>query len=1114
MKKRLLSLALVLTMACSVVPIVNFCVSAETETEATSGNNVESILDRIKSDFDLVWHDEFDGDTLDETKWQYDGDTVFRNSEAQMYSNGPEDGNVYMENGNVVLKAKKENVYNNNGVTRKYSSGEISTQGKAHFKYGFFEFNAKIPYGDNTFPAIWMMGYDYKTGTCDWPHSGEIDIFESLGGSTTWSTLHFSRFGQSGSGSHTTKGAGGYSNPDKHPMYDEYHKFWLYWTDTTMVIGCDESWFNVIDITADPALAQSFRNYEHWILFDLAMGPYGNTIKEADTDDWRFYIDYARVYQPKDDSLYENYKIVDAENCNTDNPSGKSWSMNSATYIGNAKLPYINSVFDDFKAGTYDIYAAFTAQPESKTGVYDVTVNGINAGTLTNGVGLSTVSMQSAKIGRIKLTEDNLPFELKFNYNSGTNNNLQIDKYFFVKTDDETGAVVINQDSANPKSDLIEVSSEQELDAAIDNVSKGGTIKFTSDITLTSKKNYRKSCTLDLNGHKLTYASKVAINISVATDFKVINGTLVSNDGIMTNSETDNLKVTFENVIFNIGRSTMNVGDALMYDWYRTTNWVVKNCTFNFTASTGDTEKTVFICGSNTTSNKITFINTTINGNGFCSPMRIRNNNSTAYFYNCNINNCEYVFKSTDEVSSASPVIKFANTTVNNSVLTNNSNNLSFVKLADNNTACDLDNNAVTLENTLTDFKIICNHSYSDATCETLSTCAYCMDEIVEPLSGHTPSDPEITDSDCFYTGKKVVKCSVCDEVISEEIIPIKQHKFELTTTYEPSCDLAGGGYKVFTCTLCGFEQTRSYTGNAMPAKVSHTPDLTKRTAKEATCTAGGCITDYCTVCNKTYISRRYRGGHKYEQTAVKGNCLEESYTLNKCSVCGDEYKSDVVAASGSHTPDSAKDKVVDPTFDREGYTEHTCLICGEVYKDTFTDKLTDETYKVDITMYSGAQIRLNDVSGIRFLSVADADKIAALKADGADVELGTLIMPKDLLNDEELTFETSISGETPINVKYEADEWHNHIKGQIAGSIINIKEGNIAREFVGRAYVKVTKDGKTYTNYADVTDENIRSLAFVANALKNDTENFNKYNDDIKQQVEEWAKQYIDPAA
>lgn len=107
MKKRLLSLAIVLTMVCSVVPIVNICISAESEPQATSGNNVESILDRIKSDFDLVWHDEFDGDTLDETKWQYDGDAVFRNSEAQMYSNGPEDGNVYMENGNVVLKAKK-----------------------------------------------------------------------------------------------------------------------------------------------------------------------------------------------------------------------------------------------------------------------------------------------------------------------------------------------------------------------------------------------------------------------------------------------------------------------------------------------------------------------------------------------------------------------------------------------------------------------------------------------------------------------------------------------------------------------------------------------------------------------------------------------------------------------------------------------------------------------------------------------------------------------------------------------------------------------------------------------------------------------------------------------
>lgn len=181
-----------------------------------------------------------------------------------------------------------------------------------------------------------------------------------------------------------------------------------------------------------------------------------------------------------------------------------------------------------------------------------------------------------------------------------------------------------------------------------------------------------------------------------------------------------------------------------------------------------------------------------------------------------------------------------------------------------------------------------------------------------------------------------------------------------------------------------------------------------------------------------------------------------------------------------------------------------------------------DEAYCVDANMRNGAAIRLSSDNGIRFYTLLDSAKIAKLQADGATVELGTLISPKDVLGENDLTF--ALDSAKYINVLYEAMDdgayyWHKDVDGQIAGSIVNILEsntsfsaqnGNVARDFVGRGYVKVTKDGKTVITYANYYDNDItnntRSLAFVANALKNDTAKYNQHSDEIRALVDKWA--------
>ena len=177
----------------------------------------------------------------------------------------------------------------------------------------------------------------------------------------------------------------------------------------------------------------------------------------------------------------------------------------------------------------------------------------------------------------------------------------------------------------------------------------------------------------------------------------------------------------------------------------------------------------------------------------------------------------------------------------------------------------------------------------------------------------------------------------------------------------------------------------------------------------------------------------------------------------------------------------------------------------------------------VNVSTDVKASIRMNQVNGIRFYTTVDTDKIAALEADGATVEMGTLIAPKDLLDGTELTLDLA-NLETPkaVNVKYQARNEDGTVKyytedgfSGIVGTIANIKEsntaysatsGNITRDFVARGYVKVTKGTDEYVSYADVDlSQSGRSLKTIAAATIG-TAFYEGLSSDLQAKVDAWA--------
>ncbi len=124
--------------------------------------------------WDQVWSDEFDKPgSPDSTKWRIQVGPSTVNNEAEYYSNRIE--NLKVADGNLYIIARKENFGG-----RQYTSGRMDTEGKAWWTYGRMEIKAKLPGGNGSWPAFWMLGHE-----CDmhggWPNCGEVDIAEYQG---------------------------------------------------------------------------------------------------------------------------------------------------------------------------------------------------------------------------------------------------------------------------------------------------------------------------------------------------------------------------------------------------------------------------------------------------------------------------------------------------------------------------------------------------------------------------------------------------------------------------------------------------------------------------------------------------------------------------------------------------------------------------------------------------------------------------------------------------------------------------------------------------------------------------------------------------------------------
>ena len=215
--------------------------------EATTvADRAPSLLPEGKS-FKLVWHDEFDGTTLDESKWSYR--TNFWGRNAHWFAK-PEDGCVEVKDGVVKLKVKK--LANGQFVSPQLQTGELMwdvpnlenpkgfwylgkrMKPKFAHRYGYYECRCRLQQQPGWWSAFWMQ--TEMQGACLDPGLAGIeqDIMESFDpGEIIVSSYHYNGYGPDYKGFHSP------AADDEKPRYDGkltldldktvYHTFGLLW---------------------------------------------------------------------------------------------------------------------------------------------------------------------------------------------------------------------------------------------------------------------------------------------------------------------------------------------------------------------------------------------------------------------------------------------------------------------------------------------------------------------------------------------------------------------------------------------------------------------------------------------------------------------------------------------------------------------------------------------------------------------------------------------------------------------------------------------------------------------------------------------------------------------
>jgi beta-glucanase (GH16 family) len=236
---------------------------------------------------------------LDTKIWHYDTDyrVPSYNDEEQAYTDMRK--NIYIDPGvGLIIQAQKDNyIYPADPQSRqyKYTSGRIDTRNTFTFEYGKVEARMRLPEGEGTWPAFWLLS-ENKIHTTDtspsqdderfYTKDGEIDIMEHYGHDpgVIEATVH--TYKQSNVGTITI--------PD---ATSEFHSYGVEVTPDSITWTIDDTPYHTFTRSSDDPNEWPFGNGNKlYIILNLAMGGTGGGDIADGHSPWKFAIEDISYY--------------------------------------------------------------------------------------------------------------------------------------------------------------------------------------------------------------------------------------------------------------------------------------------------------------------------------------------------------------------------------------------------------------------------------------------------------------------------------------------------------------------------------------------------------------------------------------------------------------------------------------------------------------------------------------------------------------------------------------------------------------------------------------------------------------------------------------------------
>ena len=235
-------------------------------------------------DYQLAWSDEFDGTTLDTTKWgQYSP------GKRRDGVNVPDAVTLDGEGHLVITTSRKEvdDPAAPGGKRTEVQAGMISTQGLYETTYGYFECRMKMQKEVGHWSAFWINTPTMGRPEKDPAKAGvEIDIIEYLRngqmGDKSQHTIHWDYKTPSYQKDHASVPLLG--------IGEGFHTFGVEWTPEALVFYDDgkETW----------RTAKAVPKRDEYMILSVEVGKWADDISKATLPD-SLVVDYVRVYKKK-----------------------------------------------------------------------------------------------------------------------------------------------------------------------------------------------------------------------------------------------------------------------------------------------------------------------------------------------------------------------------------------------------------------------------------------------------------------------------------------------------------------------------------------------------------------------------------------------------------------------------------------------------------------------------------------------------------------------------------------------------------------------------------------------------------------------------------------------